>query len=114
MNNRIYLSGRITGYHGYRAKFRRAETYINSRVFLYRNGYSLPKRYKNFSVVNPTSFTLFGRDLSHYSWTIAMAVCLVKLLPCSYVYMLRNWSRSRGATIEHRLAKALKKDIMYQ
>jgi hypothetical protein len=59
--------------------------------------------------VNPVDFDLEGRP-----YWIAMIKCLWKLSRCKYVYFLRDWRYSRGAQIEHRWAKRLHKQIIYQ
>lgn len=47
-------------------------------------------------------------------WIVHMAVDLCLLASCHAVYFQRNWQDSRGARIEHRVAKFLRKRIIYQ
>lgn len=118
MNNRIYIAGKITGDPNYREKFKAGAYECETAQFSTR---ITPLQYaqrKNrimcFKPVNPTEFTLIGIPLTEYRWHIGMSVCLFKLLFCSFVYMLKGWTDSRGATIEHGTAKFLHKRIVYQ
>lgn len=116
MNNKVYIAGRVTGDPYYRAKFKSAEATVKDRQFFDRHGVKaamLLGRF-GFKAVNPAEFTLFGKLLDRYSWRIAMAVCLWHLLGCSYVYMLKDWKDSKGARKEHKWAKFLGKEIIYQ
>lgn len=116
MNNKCYIAGRVTGDPNYRAKFKSAEATVKEWWFFDRHGVKIAQRSGRFGfqAVNPAEFTLFGRDLTHYSWHVAMAVCLCRLLSCSYVFMLKDWKDSKGATVEHRAAKLLGKEVIYQ
>lgn len=116
MNNKIYIAGRITGDPNYRAKYKSAETSVRTLGFFEQYGMkvSLICERVGFRAINPTRFTFFGRDLEHYPWVVAMAVCLWHLLGCSYVYMLKDWTRSRGARIERKWAMFFGKEIIYQ
>lgn len=118
MNDKIYISGRITGDPDYKEKFRHAENEIYSSLFSLNHTpaewidrYNRPMR---FHPVNPDSFRLFGKPLNCFPWCVAMVVCLFHLVGCSNVYMLHKWQTSRGATIEYRVAKLLKKHIIHQ
>lgn len=97
--NKIFISGQITDNPGYRGQFKRAEAIL---------------RFNGYRPVNPTLLRLFGKPMKCYSWHVCMAVCLWHLLWCHHVFMLHNWSRSRGARIEHRVACFFNKHIIYQ
>ena len=116
MNNKIYIAGRITGDPHYRAKFKSAEAAVKDWRFFDRHGVNYYIRHNHFGFVpvNPTEFTLLGHDLAECRWSLAMVVCLCKLVRCSYVYMLKDWKQSKGASVEHRWAKFLGKEIIYQ
>lgn len=60
--------------------------------------------------VNPLYNGLQAND----PWIAHMAVDLCLLASCRAVYFQRNWKNSRGARIEHRVAKFLRKTIIYQ
>lgn len=47
-------------------------------------------------------------------WLIHMIVDLCLLASCKAAYFQRNWKDSRGARIEHRVAKFLRKKVFYQ
>lgn len=67
-----------------------------------------------YETVNPCRVLLWGKGLGAYPWRVAMAVCLRKLAKCSTVYMLRDWTESRGARMENTLAQLLGKRIIYE
>lgn len=48
------------------------------------------------------------------SWEDYMRHDLKALLDCDGVYALRDWKRSKGATIEIQLALRLRKTVIYQ
>lgn len=116
MNNKIYIAGRITGDTNYKAKFLKAEEEVSDFCFFDLHGVKAAIRIGSceFEPVNPTHFTFFGSLLEKYSWTVSMAVCIHNLLWCSYVYMLDDWKESRGARVEHRIAKLTGKILIYQ
>ena len=49
----------------------------------------------------------------YWSWPRCMAVCLWHLLWCDVVVFLYNWQDSKGARIEHRVARFIDKQIIY-
>lgn len=51
--------------------------------------------------------------LEHPKWYDYMRICIGELTHCSHIVMLSNWKKSRGARIEHYLAKILKLEIIY-
>ena len=118
MNNRIYIAGKITGDPNYREKFAagvyETETATFSATITPLQWAMRKNKIMEFEPVNPATFTLLGKPLDGYSWNVAMAVCLAKLLRCSFVYMLKDWQDSRGANMEHDAAKFLGKHIVYQ
>lgn len=95
---KIFISGRITGDPNYVEKFWQVERKL-------REGYE---------VVNPCHLYLFGLPMVCYSWRTCMIVTVWNLIKCPMVFMLKDWKESRGARIEHRIAKLLFKKIYYQ
>lgn len=95
---KIYISGPISGVAGYKFYFYVAEGHIEQQY-----------GEDEVEVVNPVRFCKPG-----WSWLRCMAVCLWKLLRCESIYMLRGWSKSRGARIEHKVAELLGIDIIYE
>lgn len=49
----------------------------------------------------------------YWSWRRCMVVCLWHLVKCDMVVFLDNWQDSKGARIEHRVARLLGKKIIY-
>lgn len=116
MNNRIYIAGRITGAGDYREKFAKAEEKAGGLGFYREHGGDCYVRTGavRYETVNPCRVLLWGKGLGAYPWRVAMAVCLWKLAGCSTVYMLRDWTESRGARMENTLAQLLGKRIIYE
>lgn len=116
MNNRLYIAGRITGDAEAAEKFAKAEEKVRDFAFFDRTGAEVVVRTgkTRYRVVNTCRLTLLGCPLGYYPWGVAMAVCLWKLCGCSTVYMLRDWTWSRGARIENSLAQLLGKRVLYE
>jgi hypothetical protein len=98
MGKRIYISGAITGLHPDLVKrnFTRAEEH------LFETGWE--------RIVNPTKLL----HKSNQSWEECMLTDIEELFRCDAIFMMRNWRSSRGARIEHAIAKELKLEIMYE
>jgi hypothetical protein len=101
---KIYISGKITGLAPahYTKLFRDAELSLmhGARMKL---GYT--------KAVNPVKIKpLFGIK----SWFFYMITDIYELLKCDAIFMLSNWKNSRGAKIEHWIAKKTRKTIIYQ
>ena len=47
-------------------------------------------------------------------WVSYMRECIACLVYCDAIYMLRNWMHSKGAKIEHDIARKLGLKIIYQ
>ena len=105
--NKIYISGRITGLNPkeYIYNFRQRE--IKLRCERIKSGYR-----KYDIVINPLNITpLFWIK----SWFFFMVSDIFQLVVfCNSIYMLKNWKQSRGAKIEHFIAKLLKYTIRYE
>lgn len=117
MNNRVFISGKITGDRNYRSKFEKARLEVCQPHFFDRHG-SAELSYRHgffgFYPVDPCDFTVLGHPLAVCSWSLCMIVCVWHLMGCSYVYCLNDWQESRGARIENRVARMLGKKIIYQ
>lgn len=97
MKKKIYISGKITGLKHKEAckNFDESERFIK----LLRH---IP--------VNPMK-------LDHYhgkTWEEYMKEDLISLLKCDGIFMQKNWEGSKGAIIEHQLAKNLGMKIIYE
>lgn len=94
MKHKIYIAGPVSGlpYDEAVRRFNAAEAILSISNI----------------VVNPTKLCR-----AHWGWYRCMVVCLLHLLFCKEVYMLPGWEKSRGARIEHRMARLLRKLIWY-
>ena len=99
MKEKVFISGRITGDPFYFRKFRKAYLEL-------RDHYD--------DVVVPCLLKFFKIPLEWCPWWLCMVVCLWHLLGCSTVYMLSDWTESRGARIENRVARFFHKTIIYE
>lgn len=100
---RIFISGKVTGDPEYRSKFLKAEQQayqLIARIYMKDNQ---PLR---LAILNPAEFVP-----EHCGWHRAMILCLWKLLFCHHVCLLPDYKDSRGARIEYRFARLLRKDI---
>lgn len=93
---KIYIAGKITGDPLYEVKFRAAE------LHLIRQGWNY------WYIVNPVKHCK-----REWPWWRCMVRCLGLLAGCEWVAMLPDWRESRGARLEHRVARRLKKEIIY-
>jgi hypothetical protein len=96
MSRLIYISGKISGATEEElADFQLSETML---------------RGKGWQVVNPMKLN-HDHDLS---WESYMRVDIKAICDCDAMYMLSNYKQSRGATLEHLIAKALNLEMIYQ
>lgn len=93
---RIYISGKITG--------------LEESVYT-KNFNDAEERLKDeYEVVNPLKIKPEGEP----TWENYMKADLKAMLDCECIYMLKGWTLSSGAIIEHNLAYELKFEIIYQ
>lgn len=64
----------------------------------------------NYRPVNPLYNGLSAKD----PWLLHMAVDICLLIGSKAVYFQKDWKQSRGARIEHAVAKRLGKTIHYE
>ena len=93
---RIYISGQITGLKVAKA----VAMFEIAEHDLARRGHK---------PVNPMTLT-HDHD---QSWEQFMLVDIAALFKCDAIYMLSNWSESKGAKIEHDIARHCGKKIFY-
>ena len=97
MNNKIYISGPITGTNDYMKRFGDAE-----EKFI-KLGYS---------VINPAKVNAqLPKDTTYEEY---MRMSIVMLNMCDIIYMLDGWRESCGACLERQLALMLGKTIFHQ
>ena len=96
--DRIFISGKVSGtdLEQTRIKFAWAELDLEWN--------------NHIETINPMDFGLTFKD----SWLKCMVVSVWKLLKCRSIFMLTDWSKSRGARIEHFIARVLRYHIIYQ
>ena len=94
---KVYISGQISGLpqEAVKAKFDKAAER------LCKLGYD---------VVSPLDNGL----PSNAPWELHVAMDLILLMGCSVIYLLPDWHKSRGATLEKNYAELTKKEIIYE
>lgn len=93
---KIYISGKISGMESLAPElFYHAEKHL---------------QLKGFEPVNPMAIC-HEHDKSWHSY---MKRDIQALCDCEAIYMLHNWTESKGAIIEHSLALLLGMKIFYQ
>jgi len=93
---KVYICGKVTG-----MEVKAKSLFYLAEIYLEKQGYD---------TVNPMTL-----DHNHdKSWSSYMRVCLKTLCDCEVIFMLKNWKLSKGARLEHRIAKELGIEIIYQ
>lgn len=95
---KIYISGPITG-HDTKEVFRNFEA---AEKDLQRQGHRTINPLDNYIPEIP-------RD-----WVDYMVLDIAQLMRCEAIYMLTGWENSRGARIEHNIAREMELVIIYQ
>jgi hypothetical protein len=97
-NMKIYISGKITGYEISEAalKFKKTENYLIV---------------KGFDPINP--FKL-NETYPEKTWEEYMVLCVKYLFECEAIYMQIDWGQSKGARVEHAIARELGLIIYYE
>lgn len=67
-------------------------------------------RSAGFTVINPAEL---NPDINA-DWSDCMDVDIDAVFECKAVYMLNGWEKSKGARIEHRIAKNRGMEIIYE
>lgn len=92
---KIYISGKITNNANYEVEFEAAE---------------LALKIAGFQPVNPAEVHLPDGA----TWADYMRHDVKLLCDCDAIYMIYGWRESQGAQIEHKLARDLKLEIIYE
>ena len=92
---KVYISGKITNNANYKADFEAAE---------------LALKIAGFQPVNPAEEKLPDGA----TWADYMRRDIKLLCDCDAIYMLDGWQESAGAKIEHKLARKLGIEIIYE
>lgn len=95
--DKIYISGRISGLpiEDVTAKFDAAEAKLRS---------------EGYEVVNP----LKNGIPDNATWEVHVAMDVLLLMGCNTIYLLPDWSLSKGATLEKNLSELTGKKIIYE
>jgi hypothetical protein len=98
---KIYISGQIKGLRLENAKsiFKQAEVVLHNAGFQYVNPLEIDE-----------TFEPAGRE----DWDACMLIDIKHLWDCDGIYMMFNWQESKGARIEHAIAKEMGKKIFYE
>lgn len=90
---RVYISGQITGLdeREYKAFFKQAEGIL---------------RQFGYDPINPTALDE-TENTEYWDWHDYMKRDIKLLCDCDYIYLLPNWSKSRGAKFEYMIADML-------
>lgn len=94
INPKVFISGKVSGL----PRLVAYGNFANKERELQQMGYA---------TVNPMKICK-----EKWSWLRCMAVCLWHILWCDKVCRLDNWQDSRGARIEYKFAKLLKKKFI--
>lgn len=88
---KVYISGPINGIEN-----NNAEAFKNAENLLRFNGYEAISPLKAASVLSSNS-----------TWKDYMIFDIKLLMECDYIYMLPNWTKSKGALLEKMIADGL-------
>lgn len=92
----VYIAGPMTGLPDFNfPAFQKAADFL---------------RASGFAVVSPHE--LHGH--THESWEFYMKSAIQAMMNCEVIYLLHNWSSSRGAQLELILAQTLGYGVMYE
>lgn len=94
--DKIYLAGKVTGDPSYKKKFEAGVKHLEDLGW------------KREDIVNPAQKVPDGTP-----WLKAMWKCLGLMRRCGWVAMLPDWKESRGARVEHWIARMTMKYIVY-
>ncbi len=70
----------------------------------------------NYKVINPVNFSIDKTGDEHVDWIKYMAEEAIPQLlseACDAIVMLKGWENSKGASVEHAIAKAMDYKIVY-
>ena len=88
-----YIAGKINGFPNYKEKFEKAQKYLESLGYIVMNPAELPE----------------GMPYIKY-----MPICLAMLEQSDIIYMLDNWTDSKGAPVELSYANVQRKKAYYE
>lgn len=89
---KVYISGKITGYPGYKEKFETVAEELERQGHIVLNPAELPE----------------GMDTADY-----MRICLAMMDCAEAVMFLPDWAESKGSCMEHALCRYTRKQVAY-
>ena len=98
----IYVSGKITGTSDYADRFSAVEDKLIA---------------EGYEVLNPVRT---GKWLERYlapekpTWVQYMKSAIAAMMKADCIYMMSGWNQSKGAWVEHFLARVLNYSIIYE
>jgi len=92
---KVYLSGPMTGYH-----MKNYPIFMKAEKILKRKGYT---------VINPATKPneILYRDSTVVEWQNYLREDIIEMLKCREVWLLPNWFKSRGSTLEVYIASQI-------
>lgn len=81
-NQKIYISGKITGNKSFEHEFNATERALRTKC-------------PELEIVNPVRLCK-----ASWCWMRCMAVCIKALISCSHICMIEGWQESKGARTE--------------
>ena len=98
----IYVSGKITGTSDYVARFSTVEDKLIAEGYEVLNPVREGKRLERcLETEKPT-------------WVQYMKYAIATMMKADYIYMMSGWKQSKGARLEHFLARVLNYNIIYE
>lgn len=106
---RCYISGKITGLppEEYEPLFNEAEAKLKAEGYEVTNPVRIAKGIAP-ELIDQATHT--EREI----WQAIVREDITELMKCEAIYMLPNWERSEGATLEHKIAEGLRITILYE
>lgn len=102
----IYLSGQITGLFEVDALRNFIDAEVQASRFLIK---VLPKNVQ-IAIINPMTL----KHKKNANWEDYMVKDISELFKCQAIFMLNNWTNSKGARIERAIAHEMGITILYQ
>ncbi len=93
---KIYVAGPMTGYPEWNFP---AFNFVSSGL-----------RSVGWKVVNPAELNIGCQD----DWKACMIEDIRQLMTCDAIFMLNGWKQSKGASLEHHIAKELGLKVYYE
>ena len=94
----VYISGSVTNTNDYKQRFETA------KIMIEQTTHDIP--------ICPITLCNYIPEGSE--WIVYMKACIKALCDCDKIYMLKGWENSRGARVEHGMAKLLGLIVEYE